>query len=136
MIWLLAHPLPFSHVSKLDLRHTGRLKKRDNLLTGEGREGVGEEPNHTTTRKPGSLYLIQYRLLAHPLSPLSSQHVISLFQSFSRRSGIRKGDGGGNGRGDESLDHEKAWSSKNHSILSDPGHKRPEINYSLCPVNM
>jgi hypothetical protein len=32
---------PPSPVSKLDRRHTGRLLKRDNFLTGEG-EGVGE----------------------------------------------------------------------------------------------
>ncbi len=40
MIWLL--PLPFpptSPVIKLDRRHTGRLNKRDNLLTGERRGG-------------------------------------------------------------------------------------------------
>jgi hypothetical protein len=35
-----------------DRRHTGRLRKRDNLLTGEGAKGVGEEPNHTTAKKP------------------------------------------------------------------------------------
>jgi hypothetical protein len=29
---------------KLDRRHTGRLRKRDNLLTGEG---AGVEPYHT-----------------------------------------------------------------------------------------
>jgi hypothetical protein len=41
-------------VSKLDRRSTGRLKKRDNLLTGQREgEGVGEEPNHTTARMPG-----------------------------------------------------------------------------------
>jgi hypothetical protein len=34
----------------LDRRHTGRLRKRDNLLAG----GVGEEPDHTTARKTGS----------------------------------------------------------------------------------
>jgi hypothetical protein len=34
-------PNPFP-VSKLDGRHTGRLRKRDNLLTGEtGRDGGG-----------------------------------------------------------------------------------------------
>jgi hypothetical protein len=37
MIWLL--PLP---VSKFDWRHTGRRRKRDNLLTGDG--DVGQEP--------------------------------------------------------------------------------------------
>jgi hypothetical protein len=46
-----AHPPLPSSVSKLDWRHTGRLRKRDNLLTGEGggrgaksydqREGMG-----------------------------------------------------------------------------------------------
>jgi hypothetical protein len=42
MIWLLAHPLlhPPSLVSKLDRRHTGELRKRDNLPTREG-EGRG-----------------------------------------------------------------------------------------------
>jgi hypothetical protein len=40
MIKLHAHPPPPSPVSKLDRRHTERLRKRDNLLTGEGvREG-------------------------------------------------------------------------------------------------
>ncbi len=39
------------NVRKLDWQHTGRLRKRDNLLTGEGREkGVGEEPNHKTAK--------------------------------------------------------------------------------------
>ncbi len=42
-------PPPFS---KLDRRHTGRLRKRDSLLTGEG---AGVEPNHTTARKLGPL---------------------------------------------------------------------------------
>ncbi len=42
---------PPCHVNKLDRRRTGRLRKRDpdNLLTGEG---VSEEPNRTTARKP------------------------------------------------------------------------------------
>jgi hypothetical protein len=35
MIWsLIHHPLPLP-VSKLDWRHTGRLKKRDKLVAGE-----------------------------------------------------------------------------------------------------
>ncbi len=47
----LARPLlPPSLVSKLDRRHTGRLRKRKNLLTGEGGGRLGEEPNHTTAR--------------------------------------------------------------------------------------
>ncbi len=37
MIWLLAPPL--SPVSQLGRRHIGRLRKRDNLLTGEGGRG-------------------------------------------------------------------------------------------------
>ncbi len=51
MLWLLAHPFPPSPVSKLDRRHTGRLRNRDNLLSGEGGKGVGEDPNHTTATK-------------------------------------------------------------------------------------
>jgi hypothetical protein len=39
----------------------GPGRERDNLLTGEG-EGVGVEPNHTTTRKPGPLNSILYSL--------------------------------------------------------------------------
>ncbi len=45
MIWILP--------STLDQRDTGRVKKRDNLLTGEGGRGSG--PNHMTVRKPGPL---------------------------------------------------------------------------------
>ncbi len=40
LIWL--HLLPLFPVSKLDLRHTGRLRMSDNLL-GEGMRGEGEE---------------------------------------------------------------------------------------------
>ncbi len=43
-------------VSKLDRRYMGRLRKRDNLLTGGERgKGVEEEPNHTTARKAGPI---------------------------------------------------------------------------------
>jgi hypothetical protein len=59
MIWLLVHPLP--PLSKIcsNRRHTGRLRKRDNLLTGE-REGkeVGEETNNTAARKPGTISIL------------------------------------------------------------------------------
>ncbi len=52
VVWFVSsHPFPPSSFSKLDRRHTGRLRKRDNLLTGRGK-GVGEEPDHTTARKP------------------------------------------------------------------------------------
>jgi hypothetical protein len=50
MIWLHPPPRP----CMLNRRHTGRLRKRDNLLTVEWVEGVGEEPNHTTARKAWS----------------------------------------------------------------------------------
>ncbi len=33
---------------------------------------------------------------------------------------LLKGEGGGGGRGSESCDHEKAWSSINHAVLSAP----------------
>jgi hypothetical protein len=46
------HPSP---VSKVDQRHTERLRKIDNLQTGDG-GGVGEEPDHPTARKIGPLY--------------------------------------------------------------------------------
>jgi hypothetical protein len=40
---MLGRDLPTTAASKLNLRHTGRLKKRDNLLTvgGGGDEGGG-----------------------------------------------------------------------------------------------
>ncbi len=41
MIQLLAHPPTPSPVSKLDRRHTGRLRNRDNMLTSDGGEGGG-----------------------------------------------------------------------------------------------
>ncbi len=46
---------PPPSVNKLDRRHTGRLWKRNILLTEEGGKGVGKEPNHTTPRKPGPI---------------------------------------------------------------------------------
>jgi hypothetical protein len=35
----LLSPSPYSQVSKLDLQHTGRLRKRGNLFKGEGEGG-------------------------------------------------------------------------------------------------
>jgi hypothetical protein len=65
MILFLPLPPPPSPVSKFDLRHTGRLRKRDKLVTGsQGIKGVGEEPNRTTTKKHGPLSKIQYSLLS------------------------------------------------------------------------
>ncbi len=46
-------PLP-SPVSKIDRRHTERLRKRDSLPMERGK-GVGEELNITMARKPGPL---------------------------------------------------------------------------------
>jgi hypothetical protein len=46
---------PPSPVIKLERRHTGSQRDRDNLIRGDLGEGVGEEPNHMTARKPGPL---------------------------------------------------------------------------------
>jgi hypothetical protein len=55
MLRLLAHPFPSpSPVLSLFLSLLGR-RRRSSLLTGEEGEGVGEEPNHTTTKKPSPL---------------------------------------------------------------------------------
>jgi hypothetical protein len=77
MIWLLPHTLPPSPGSKMDRPHTRRLRKRDNLLTGEG---VGKEPNHTTARKPGPLEIIQNYL---GLSLLSFLNIHGYFALLS-----------------------------------------------------
>ncbi len=61
IIRLLAHPLPPSPISKLSLFLSLPMCRRSGLLTRDG-EGVGEEPNHTTARKPGPLWIIQYCL--------------------------------------------------------------------------
>ncbi len=45
VVWFGSYPTPLTPpppVSKLHRRHTGRLRKRDNLLTGDG---LGEGPN-------------------------------------------------------------------------------------------
>jgi hypothetical protein len=75
MIRLLTHPLPpSSPVSKMDWRHTGRLRKRerDKLLTGEGEKEVDEEPNHRIKRNPGPLKILSASTLPPPcrLHPL------------------------------------------------------------------
>jgi hypothetical protein len=51
---LAPSPSSPSAVSKLDQRHTGRPRKRDNL----GESGRGREPNHTTAGKLGPLKYI------------------------------------------------------------------------------
>jgi hypothetical protein len=59
MIWLLYHAPPFL-VSKLD--HATQRKSAKERQVAAGRGEVGEEPNHTTARKPGPLEIIQYSL--------------------------------------------------------------------------
>jgi hypothetical protein len=46
-------------LSKTSYVHVSQVEPTD----GRGREGVGEEPNHTTSRKPGPLLIVQYSLL-------------------------------------------------------------------------
>jgi len=50
------HPLPpFMSVSSTgDTQEDWRKRK---LADGEGGRDIGEEPNHTTARKPGPLYI-------------------------------------------------------------------------------
>ncbi len=55
--------LAFSLPRKLDRRHTGRLRKERQLADGRSGKGVGEEPKHTTARKPGPLLIIQYPMI-------------------------------------------------------------------------
>jgi hypothetical protein len=50
-LWLWFGSSPTPPVSKLNRRHTVRLRKRDNLLTGEGGgKEVDENPNHSTAK--------------------------------------------------------------------------------------
>jgi hypothetical protein len=59
MIFLLPHSFPTSHV----VSHSQSTCVSPAKLTdGRDREGVGEEPNNTTPRKPGPLHIIQYSL--------------------------------------------------------------------------
>ncbi len=48
---------------------------------GYGRErgwGDGEEPNHTTAKKPGPLYIIQYSLVINLKMHVQASFIISL----------------------------------------------------------
>jgi hypothetical protein len=47
-------PLPPSPISELDRRHTGRMRKEDNLLTGEGGRGVGGAKSYDDGEKAWS----------------------------------------------------------------------------------
>jgi hypothetical protein len=80
VVWDFAlRPPPSSPfpVSKLGRRHTGRLRKRDNLLTGEGE-------NYTTLSKPGPLKIIQYSLEAGN-GPLQTQQAPTVHVSPKRQ---------------------------------------------------
>jgi hypothetical protein len=60
VIWLLPHslpPTPCPPVSKLSLFLCLPVCRWSSLVTERGRGPVGEEPNHTTARKPGHLHL-------------------------------------------------------------------------------
>ncbi len=60
------------------------------------------------------------RLHTHPIHPPSPVSILSLFLSLPecRRSSSLREEGGRGGRGAESYDRKKAWSSINHSVLS------------------
>jgi hypothetical protein len=68
MIWLLHPPPP---VIKLDLRDTGRLRKRDNLLHGRARE----ELNHTTARMLPMTKTIRQRKNSPTLLPIFISYI-------------------------------------------------------------
>ncbi len=56
MVRLHVHPPTPYPVSKLPLILSPPVCRRSSLLAGrEGEEGVGVEPNHTSTRRPGPL---------------------------------------------------------------------------------
>jgi hypothetical protein len=70
-------PVPLS-VTKLDQRHTGRLRKRDNLLTGEG--GRGAESYGRKKAWPSLYHLILSGCDGHLMrSSRSSKHEIYVF---------------------------------------------------------
>ncbi len=50
VVWFGASPTPASQLDRRR-RHTGRLRKRDKLLTGEMDKGMCKEPNHTYNRQ-------------------------------------------------------------------------------------
>ncbi len=54
-------PLPIARQKAQQATH-GKIGKEKQAADRKGGKGVGEEPNHTTTRKPGPLYTIQYSL--------------------------------------------------------------------------
>ncbi len=79
-LWFGSTPTPYfpSHLRKLERRHTGSLRKIDDLLTSEGvRKGVGVEPNHLTAGKPGPLKTF------NTLCTRSCKEVFLVWQAFA-----------------------------------------------------
>jgi hypothetical protein len=65
-------------VSKLDQRHTGRLRKRDNLLTGEGVGGGGAKSYDGGEKAWYSINLSRHQIYGKPLD----EHAIKRCLSF------------------------------------------------------
>ncbi len=77
----LAPPHP-STVSKLDRRHTGSLRKRDNFLMVERGRGLGRRQNHTTAaRNSPPLQSIQYSVM-HPVFGVLSCRPNYMYRHF------------------------------------------------------
>ncbi len=85
LIWFLPPPPPLSPVSKLSLFLSLSVCRRWSLLTNRG-EGVGEEPYHTTARKPGpskhSILFAEHRS-GFWLTFSSFTTIVALFVSFA-----------------------------------------------------
>ncbi len=72
VVWFGSTPiLPPRRVSQLSLFLCHPVCRPQNLLRGDGGgEGQGaKSPNHTTARKPGPLYIIEYSLAVTNISP-------------------------------------------------------------------
>ena len=84
VVWFSSSPTPSPPlVSKLDRRHTERLRNKRQLFDRRGGKGVGEEPNNTTARKPGPLGIIQYSLplwLENVIQPLINKELERIFE--------------------------------------------------------
>jgi hypothetical protein len=79
---------------------------------------VGPPPESIESFIEGPAFSQSYGLVPRPLtSPL---HVRKLYHRLRKRDNLLTGRGGWGGRGAESFDRKKTWSSINHSILSGP----------------
>ncbi len=62
VLWFGSSPIPpLLSRHKLGRRHTGRLRKRDNLLTGKGGKGVGGAKWHGRKKAWSSMYKYKYK---------------------------------------------------------------------------